>query len=100
MSYRLDDPQTIEHEMAWGPGVKPGFSDSESDVLPVRRSPKSEKPRLVNAYRGSYPEGRPPPALNYVKASYMVCCWITFIAFKNNVLSRPMQHPPSTLLAL
>jgi hypothetical protein len=27
-------------KLAWGPGVEPGFSDPESDVLPIRRSPK------------------------------------------------------------
>src|SRR5262245_28454662 len=31
-------------EMARGPGVEPGFSDPKSDVLPIRRSPKSERP--------------------------------------------------------
>ena len=30
--------------MAWGPGIEPGFSDSESDVLPVRRSPNAKSP--------------------------------------------------------
>jgi hypothetical protein len=51
MSYQLDDPQS-EWEMAWGPGVEPGFSDSESDVLPIRRSPKNKSPGR-STYRGS-----------------------------------------------
>ena len=37
-------PPNTEQEMAWGPGVEPGFSDSESDVLPIRRSPKAKSP--------------------------------------------------------
>lgn len=37
-------PPNGEQEMAWGPGVEPGFSDSESDVLPIRRSPKTKSP--------------------------------------------------------
>ena len=40
---------------------------------------KSKEPEQVNAYWGSYPEGRPPPAFNHVKAGYMVCCWMMFI---------------------
>jgi hypothetical protein len=42
--------------------------------------PQKEEPQQVEAYWGSYPEGRPQPAFNYVKAAYStVCCW-TFIA--------------------
>ena len=29
----------------------------------------------------------------YVKAGYIVCCWIMFIVPKINVLSRSLQHP-------
>ena len=37
-------PPNTVEELAWGPGVEPGFSDPESDVLPIRRSPKAKSP--------------------------------------------------------
>lgn len=30
--------------MAWGPGFEPGLSDPKSDVLPIRRPPKTKNP--------------------------------------------------------
>jgi hypothetical protein len=30
-------------EMAWGLGLEPRFSDSKSDVLPIRRPPKAKR---------------------------------------------------------
>jgi hypothetical protein len=37
-------PPNTQREMARGPGVEPGFSDPESDLLPTRRSPKQRAP--------------------------------------------------------
>jgi hypothetical protein len=30
--------------LAWGLGLEPRFSDSKSDVLPIRRPPKAKRP--------------------------------------------------------
>ncbi len=38
--------------MALGAGLEPAFSDSKSDVLPVRR-PQNKKPRETSVSRGS-----------------------------------------------
>jgi hypothetical protein len=53
--------------------------------------PQKKEPQQVNACWGSYPEGRPQPAFNYVKAGYMVRCWINLIKTKDNRLFRSPQ---------
>jgi hypothetical protein len=50
------------NKLAWGPGVEPGFSDPESDVLPIRRSPNAKSPSRSMPTGALYPEGRPQPA--------------------------------------
>jgi hypothetical protein len=53
--------------------------------------PQKKEPQQVNACWGSHPEGRPQPAFHYVKAGYMVRCWINLIKTKDNRLFRSPQ---------
>ena len=107
-------------QMAWGLGLEPRFSDSKSDVLPIRRPPNKERkwlgdqesnldsqiqnlmsyqlddPQNQSAPAGRYPPGRlsrrqTTPAFNDVKARYIIRCWPIFISNKHNRLSRPRQ---------
>jgi hypothetical protein len=81
MSYRLDDPQTDNGRWL---GDQESNLDSQIQNLMSYQldDPQKKEPQQVNACWGSYPEGRPQPAFNYVKAGYMVCRWIIFIRSK------------------
>src|SRR5215831_15880774 len=107
--------------MAWGLGLEPRFSDSKSDVLPIRRPPNTERkwlgdqesnldsqiqnlmsyqlddPQIQSAPAGRYLLGRlsrrqTTPAFNDVKARYIIRCWSIFILNKHNHLSRSRQE--------
>src|SRR5262244_3555409 len=76
--------------MARGPGVEPGFSDPESDVLPIRRSPNESAPGGP-CLLGRLSRRQTTPAFNDVKARYIISCWPIFISNKHNHLSQPRQ---------
>ena len=80
---------TFKHStsLAWGPGVEPGFSDPESDVLPIRRSPKSKSPSRSMATGALFQKADHRLPSTYVKAGYIVCCWKNFILPKIMSLS-------------
>src|SRR5215510_6190146 len=108
--------------MAWGLGLEPRFSDSKSDVLPIRQPPNTEwkwlgdqesnldfqiqslmsyqldDPQNQSAPAGPCLLGRlsrrqTTPAFNDMKARYIIRCWPIFISDKHNHLSRPRQAP-------
>src|SRR5215470_5410096 len=107
-------------QLAWGLGLEPRFSDSKSDVLPIRRPPNTERkwlgdqesnldsqiqnlmsyqlddPQIQSAPAGRCLLGRlsrrqTTPAFNDVKARYIIRCWPIFISNKHNHLSQPRQ---------
>jgi hypothetical protein len=90
MSYRLDDPQTDNGRWL---GDQESNLDSQIQNLMSYQldDPQKKEPQQVNACWGSYPEGRPQPAFHYVKAGYMVRCWINLIKTKDNRLFRSPQ---------